>query len=354
MSALIYHCPTPFETESGFVIERPEVAYRTWGALSEARDNVVLVCHALTGDTNADDWWAPFFGPGRLCNPEHYFIVCANVLGSCYGTTGPRSLNPATGEPYGSRFPRVTLRDSVRLHRQLLDALGVSGVEVAVGGSLGGMQALEWGLLDARVRRLALIAIGPAHAAWQIGISEAQRQAIYADARWQGGDYAADDPPNDGLAAARMMAMMSYRSPALFAERFGRAEQSPDEFEIASYLRYQGAKLAARFEAASYVRLTQLMDSFDPGAGRGPLADVLGTVAQPTLVVGVRFDVLYPPEDARTLAELLPNATYAELDSDFGHDAFLADAERLHELMLPFLHEHDLLTPDSSLTPTLR
>jgi homoserine O-acetyltransferase len=342
---LIHRCAEPFETESGFVFERPVIAYRTWGALSEARDNVVVVCHALTGDTDAADWWAPLFGAGRVCDPERHFVLCANVLGSCYGTTGPRSIDPATGQPYGGRFPRVTVRDTVRLHRHLLDVLGVRGVEVAIGGSMGGMQALEWGLLDERVRRLALIAIGPQHTPWQIGISEAQRQAIYADARWHGGDYPPDDPPVDGLAAARMMAMMSYRSPALFDERFGRGVCDADVFEIESYLRYQGAKLADRFDAASYVRLTQLMDSFDPAAARGPLADVLGAVAQSALVVGIRSDVLYPPADARRLAALLPHATYAELDSDFGHDAFLADAERLHDLMAPFLRAHDLLAP---------
>lgn len=336
--------PEPFVTESGFVFERPEVAYRTWGRLGAARDNAVVVCHALTGTPDAADWWGGLFGPGRPLDPARHFIVCANVLGSCYGTTGPRSADPATGQPYGTRFPVVTIRDTVRLHGRLLDALGVEGVALAIGGSMGGMQALEWALTDARVRAAVVVAAGHAHTAWQIGISEAQRQAIYADPRWRGGDYPPDDPPAAGLAAARAMAMMSYRSPALFQARFGRARQAddPDAFAVESYLRHQGRKLVGRFDALSYVRLTQMMDRHDAAAGRGTPEAVLGALGVPLLAVGLSSDVLYPPAEVRALATLARHGAYAELETPFGHDAFLVDFEALACAMAPFLAAHGL------------
>jgi homoserine O-acetyltransferase/O-succinyltransferase len=337
--------PEPFVTESGFAFERPEVAYRTWGRLNAARDNAVVVCHALTGTPDAADWWAGLFGPGRLLDPERHFVVCANVLGSCYGTTGPRSVDPASGAPYGGQFPVVTVRDTVRLHGRLLDALGVEGVACVIGGSLGGMQALEWALIDPRVRAAVVAATGHEHSAWQIGISEAQRLAIYADPRWRGGDYPEDDPPAAGLAAARAMAMMSYRSAELFAGRFGRAPQDgdADTFAIESYLRYQGQKLAGRFDACSYVRLTQMMDRHDVAAGRGTAKAVLGALDVPLLAVGISSDVLYPPEAPRRLAALARQGEYAELDTPFGHDAFLVAFEQLNEAMTPFLRAHGLL-----------
>jgi homoserine O-acetyltransferase/O-succinyltransferase len=337
--------PDSFHTESGFTFERPEVAYRTWGSLNAARDNAVVVCHALTGTPDAADWWPGLFGPGRLLDPERHFVVCANVLGSCYGTTGPRSVDPATGRPYAGRFPIVTIRDTVRLHQRLLDALGVEGVACTVGGSMGGMQALEWALMDGRVRAAVVAAVGYAHSAWPIGISEAQRQAIYADPKWRGGDYPPDDPPAAGLAAARAMAMMSYRSPQLFHERFGRALQDgdPEAFAIESYLRYQGRKLVGRFDAVSYVRLTQMMDRHDAAAGRGTPEEVLGGLEVPVLAVGISSDLLYPPSEPRALAALARHGTYVELETPFGHDAFLVAFEQLNEAMAPFLHEHGLL-----------
>ncbi|MFN3595856.1 MAG: homoserine O-acetyltransferase [Rubricoccaceae bacterium] len=341
----IYRFSEPFVTESGFVLERPEVAYCTWGRLGPARDNAVVVCHALTGTPDAADWWGGLFGPGQPLDPGRHFIVCANVLGSCYGTTGPRSVDPATGRPYGGRFPLVTVRDTVRLHGRLLDALGVEGVALALGGSMGGMQALEWALTDGRVRAAVVVAVGYAHSAWQIGISEAQRQAIYADPKWRGGDYPPDDPPAAGLAAARAMAMMSYRSPSLFQDRFGRARQDgdPEAFAVESYLRYQGRKLVGRFDAASYVRLTQLMDRHDAAAGRGTPEAVLGALDVPLLAVGLSSDLLYPPAEPRALAALARRGAYAELETPFGHDAFLVAFAQLAEAMRPFLAEHGLL-----------
>ena len=346
-----------FTTEAGARLPDVDVAYRTWGTLNDAADNAVVVCHALTGDADAASWWPGMVGPGRVVDPARHFVVCANALGSCYGTTGPATLDVsasrpgrASGRRLGSRFPRVAVRDQARLHARLLNHLGVRGVALAVGASMGGMQALELALVDReagpdRVRRLVLVGMGAAHSAWAIGLSEAQRLAIRADARWQGGDYDASDPPAAGLAAARGMAMMTYRSPALYAERFGREPHEPrfepddPRWAVESYLRYQGAKLAARFDAGSYVRLTEAMDGHDVGRGRGreDAATALGGLRADALCVGISSDLLYLPAESRQLAAQLPGGRYAELVSPFGHDAFLVDGDALDALVWPFL-----------------
>ena len=338
-----------FTTEAGARLPDVAVAFRTWGALDADAANAVVLCHALTGDSDAAAWWPGLLGPGRVADPERHFVVCANALGSCYGTDGPATTD-ADGRRLGSRFPRVTVRDQARLHARLLNRLGVRGVALAAGGSMGGMQALELALVDReagpdRVRRLVLVGMGAAHGAWQIGIGEAQRLAVRADGRWRGGDFPADDPPEAGLAAARAMAMMTYRSPALFDGRFGREPHEPrfepgdPRFAVESYLRYQGAKLAARFDAGSYVGLTEAMDTHDVGRGgnREDAAAALARLGADALCVGIASDVLYPPAESRRLAEALPAGRYAELDSPFGHDAFLVDFEALDALVRPFL-----------------
>lgn len=347
----------PFVTERGDTIPDVTVAYRTWGTLNAAADNAVVVCHALTGDADAAAWWPGLVGPGRLVDPGRQFVVCANALGSCYGTTGPGTLD-AEGRRLGSRFPHVTVRDQARLHARLLDHLGVRFVALAVGASMGGMQALELALADQeagpdRVRRLVLIGMGARHGAWQIGISEAQRMAIRADPRWRGGDFAPDEPPAAGLAAARAAAMMTYRSAALFAERFGREPHAPHRepddprYAVESYLRYQGQKLVGRFDAGSYVRLTEAMDDHDAGRDRGGAERALGRLTADALCVGISSDVLYPPAESRALAALLPNGRYAEFDSPFGHDAFLVDFEALDALVRPFLSDVGFLAANS-------
>jgi homoserine O-acetyltransferase len=370
-----------FTLESGAVLHDAPVAYRTWGRLNARADNAVVVCHALTGSADVSDWWGDLLGPGRALDPERDFVVGLNVLGSPYGTAAPVTENLATGAPYGADFPRVTIRDTVRLHRRVLDRLGVREVALAAGGSMGGMQVLEWAFekkdagdpgnkpsSEPFVQALAPVAVGGRHAPWQIGWSEVQRQAIYADPRWQSGRYPLGDSPTSGLAAARMMAMVSYRSYASYQARFGRermnaeptaaavshgsstgddaqrpqrgrtaqnstASKQPGDapFAVESYLRYQGRKLAARFDARCYVRLTQQMDTHDVARGRGTYRDVLRRIEQPALVVGIDSDVLYPPAEQRALAEHLPNATLDLLSSPHGHDTFLIDTERLNE-----------------------
>ncbi|MEM1042900.1 MAG: homoserine O-acetyltransferase [Bacteroidota bacterium] len=339
-----------FVTDAGATLDRPTVTYGAWGRLNDGADNAVVVCHALTGSPDATDWWGPLIGPGCALDTDRYFVVCLSAPGSPYGALSPRATDPATGRDYGSTFPRFTVRDSVRLHRAALDALGVRGVALAIGGSLGGMFALEWGRYPGFVRAVAPVAVGVRHEAWAIGWNEAQRQALFADAAWAGGDYDPATPPRAGLAAARAVAMLSYRSPAAFAERHGRRAMPDDPglFAAASYLRYQGAKLADRFDAACYVALTHTLDSHDAtrSEGDGGLADI--TV--PALVVGIDSDVLYPLAEQEALAAALPDATLGVVRSPYGHDAFLIEFDQLGTLLRPWVERHAASPSTEALT----
>ncbi len=323
--------------EQGGRLASVRVGYRTWGTLDRDGANAVVVCHALTGSADADLWWTRMFGPGRALDPDKDFVVCTNILGSCYGTTGPTSLDPDTGRPYLGTFPAVTVRDMVRLQHAAIGSLGVRRVRMVIGGSLGGMQALEWALMYPDVvESLAFIASTARHSAWCIGLSEAQRAAIFADPRWRDGRYDLADPPSAGLAAARMMAMLSYRSQASFEMRFGRRAQTEDLFAIESYLRYQGQQLVDRFDPATYVALTRAMDTHDVSRGRGDVDDVLRSIRQPTLVVSIDSDVLYWPWEQREVASLVPNARLAVMDSPHGHDSFLIDVDRVSDIVADF------------------
>jgi homoserine O-acetyltransferase len=323
--------------ELGGRLAAVRVAYRTWGTLAPDGANAVVVCHALTGSADADLWWTRLFGPGRSLDPERDFIVCSNILGSCYGTTGPAELDPATGTPWLGTFPAITIRDMVRVQHALMTALGVKKVRMVIGGSLGGMQVLEWALCYPElVEAVVFIASTARHSAWCIGLSEAQRQAIYADPRWKDGRYDPAHPPASGLAVARMMAMLSYRSQPSFEMRFGRRPQTEDLFAVESYLRYQGEQLVDRFDPATYVALTRAMDTHDVSRGRGDFEDVLRSIRQPTLVVSIDSDVLYWPWEQREVASLVPNGRLAVMDSPHGHDAFLIDVDRLDEMVCDF------------------
>jgi homoserine O-acetyltransferase len=342
----------PFLLESGARLERLQVAFRTWGRLSPAGDNAVVVCHAFTGSADADRWWTRMFGPGRALDPDRDFVVCANILGSCYGTTGPASIDPATGNPYLGRFPAITVRDMVRVQGELCRALGIRGIRTVIGGSLGGMQVLEWALLfPDLVRSIVPVANSARHSAWAIGLSEAQRQAIAADPRWAGGRYDPADPPTAGLAAARMMAMCTYRGFASFEERYGRRPQSDDLFAMESYLRYQGQQLVDRFDAATYFALTRAMDTHDVARGRGEFEAVLRGIRQPALVVTIDTDVLYVPEEQRVMAQHMPAARLERLESPHGHDAFLIHVDELSAMVADF---RDRLEGRSTTRPAAR
>lgn len=337
----LYHrLAAPFELESGETLPEVVIAYRTWGNSENAFQHAILICHALTGSADVDAWWPGMIGSGKAFDPSHDFIICANILGSCYGTTGPVSRAPGqaadTGERYRANFPTITVRDMVGVQRELLDHLGVQVLELVTGPSLGGMQALEWALMyPERVRSVVAIGVGGKHSAWCIAISEAQRAAIRSDPEWRDGFYEDDAGPTAGLAAARMMAICTYRSWRSFEQRFGRAK-SGDLFAVQSYLRHQGNKINQRFDANTYVLLTQVMHTHDLARGRGEYAEVLARLTQATLLVAVSSDALYPPHEQECLAGLLPNARYRVLASEHGHDGFLIETRALAALIADF------------------
>ncbi len=329
--------PGPFDLESGARLPSLTVAFRTWGRLDPEGGNAVLVCHALTGSPDLERWWSPLLGPGRALDPAHDFVVCSNVLGSCYGTTGPATERPDGAGRWGGSFPDVSVRDMVRVQAALLDTLGVRRLRLVLGGSLGGMQALEWAAtLPERVAAIAPMAVSARHSAWCIAFSEAQRQAIFADPRWRGGSYPAHDPPEAGLAVARQIAMCSYRSRESLERRFSREPAGDGRFAVEGWLAHHGRALVERFDAASYVALTRSMDTHDVGRGRGGVREALARVRVPALVVSIDSDVLYPPPEQRELAEALPEGRLATLRSPHGHDAFLIEGDAVNGLLAGF------------------
>lgn len=331
-----FESPEVIHLEYGAKLQGARVAYRTWGT---PRPEAVLVCHALTGNADADDWWEGLFGQGKTLDPDKDYIISSNVLGSCYGTTGPTSYPGGSVDWYGSRFPTVTIRDMVQVQAALLDHLGVKRLKLVIGGSLGAMQALEWAaMFPDRVDAVAAIAAGATQSAWAVGFSEAQKAAIEADARFRDGFYLPGDGPDDGLAAARMIAMVSYRGPDSFETRFGR-RQTEEGFEVQSYLRYQGRKLVERFDANTYLGLVEAMDSHDLGRGRGPLEKALAAIDVPTLAVGITSDVLYPIAEVRALAGALPNCRYETLVASHGHDSFLIETDDLNRIVMKFARD---------------
>ena len=345
----------PLELLYGGKLDHVAVSFETYGELNAKGDNVVLVCHALTGSAHVagrhhseevPGWWDPLIGPGKPIDTQRHFVVSSNVLGGCYGTTGPSSIDPGTGRPYAISFPRYTIRDMVRVQKRLLDLLGATRVAAVIGGSMGAMQVLEWGVMYPEfVRSLVPIAIGARHSAWAIGLNEVARRAITSDPQWRGGHYPLAEQPEAGLGLARAVAMLSYRSFDSLEAKFGRERVDASRsllgvgFEIESYLSYQGVKLVKRFDANTYLYLTRAMDDYDLAEGRGRLSDVLASVTAPTLVMGINSDVLYPEAEQRGLVEQLPNARYARINSPHGHDAFLIEFPQVAAQVRRFLEE---------------
>jgi len=342
-----------FTTQRGFVFPQVRVRYKTWGKLNKKKDNVMIVTHALTGNADLASWWGTMLGPGLPFDTDKYLIICANLLGSCYGTTGPRDLNSETGKRWGMSFPDVTVRDSVMLQLDLVkDALGATKIKTCIGGSLGGMQCVEFALCGGDfVESIVAMACGGRHHAWQIGISELQRQALVRDPNWQNGDYEQDSRPLDGLSVARQIAMVSYRTHAVYEKRFGRQKTKPEIFDVESYLNYQGEKFLSRFDALSYYVLTRKMDTHDVADGReGSYEEILRSIKQPTLVLGFDSDLLYPNVEQKELADLIPNSQLRIIESPEGHDAFLLEQGHVGREIQTFLRKSgiDPVMPQSS------
>lgn len=327
------------ECERGAVLENVAVAYETWGNLSPARDNAIVICHALSGDSHAVGWWERLVGPGRAIDTERYFVIGTNALGGCQGTTGPTSL-AQDGRPYRSRFPAITVGDMIEVQVRLVRHLGIDRLLGVAGGSMGGMMALEWTLREpGLVRKAWITASAAAHSAMQIGYNEAARQAIMRDPKWRGGDYPDSDPPLGGLAVARMLGHLSYLSEASFERKFGRRLQrelfqgaDPDQFQVEGYLAHQGEKFTRRFDANSLIVLSWAIDRYERSSLVGSQTEYLFT--------SFTSDTLYPSHQSRALHEMALAAgclsAWHEIDLPFGHDAFLLDGEHQGRLVREF------------------
>lgn len=360
-------CDQPFTFKSGQVLPGFTLRYETYGTLNATGDNAILICHALSGDHHCagrhhpDDrkpgWWDNLIGPGKAVDTDRFYVICSNCLGGCVGSTGPSSINPATGRPYGIDFPFVTIHDMVRAQKMLLDHLGVQTLHTVIGGSMGGMQVLQWGILyPSFVRRMLAMATTAREGAQAIAFNEVGRQAIMQDPAWNRGDYPRDGGPRVGLAIARMMAHITYLSDASMDRKFGRRRKADAanrdaytfdiQFEVESYLRHQGQSFINRFDANSYLYITRALDQFDLAQAYGSLETAFAPVQAETLVVGFTSDWLFPPDQNRTIALSLlragKRASYAELSTDLGHDSFLLESEELYALVRGFLErEHE-------------
>jgi homoserine O-acetyltransferase len=337
----------PFVLDSGGMLCPVTLHYAWYGAMNEARDNVILVCHALSGSARVGDWWSDLLGPGKPFDTSRFCVLGINVIGSCYGSTGPTSRNPVTGGPYGGDFPVVSIKDMVRAQAKLLDHHGIDKLHAVVGGSIGGMQALAWAAsFPERVQRCIAIGAVPL-TAMGLALSHLQRQAIRSDPAWRGGHYAPGEQPVAGLALARAIATCTYKSDDLFRERYGRrpdrAGEDPTKdhahrFDVAGYLDLQGRRFIERFDANSYLVISRAQDTFELGKDPGEEAEILRKVRAHVLLIGITRDWLFPPEDVRGLAERMQaagvSATYAQIATNHGHDGFLAHPELLGPLLV--------------------
>lgn len=368
----LYDEENPLKLESGKLLPRVQVAYQTYGSLNENGDNAILICHALTGNAHAagildgeeydkestpdllrqyskiyankPGWWDPLIGPGKVFDTEKYFVICQNFLGSCYGTTGP--LSEINDKRYGADFPVVTVRDMVRVQKKLIDFLGVKKLKTITGGSLGGMQVLEWLILYPQLVETSIpIATSIAHSPWAVSLNQAAREAIRADAIFNNGNYT--EQPHKGLALARRIAMITYRSYDSFGNRFGRERMnaggsydSSNKFQIESYLDHHGDKLLERFDANTYITITFAMDYHDLSKDRGDMREILNSIKQPTLALGISTDVLYPAKEQQEYIQNISNGSYAEIQSIHGHDAFLIEFDQLTKIIGDFMMKY--------------
>ena len=369
----LFNFNDPFIFETGEEFSPIQVAYQTYGTLNSEGTNAILVCHALTGNAHAAGtlneietdnnsnpdflkkyseqnlgkvgWWNDLIGEGKTLDTNKYFIISSNVIGSCYGTSGSVSIKNMFHRKYGMDFPTVTVRDMVKVQRKLLEHLGVNKLKTAIGGSLGGMQVLEWAIMYPEILESIIpIATSAQHSPWAISINQAARQAIKNDQNWNNGNY--KEQPKDGFALARKIAMISYRSFDSFEEKFSR-ERISDKlgeldtnniFQVESWLNHHGTKINERFDANTYLYLSDAMDLHDVTLNRGSLKEVLGKIEAPTLAIGISSDILYTPEEQQEIADLIPNGIYSEIKSIYGHDAFLIEFEQMDKMISKFLN----------------
>ena len=329
----------PFELECGYVLSELTIAYDTFGEMNAERSNVIWVCHALTANSDVADWWPHTVEQGCFLDPDKYFTVCANFLGSHYGTTGPLTVNPQTGEPWYGDFPLITVRDMVRVHQLLAEYLGIERVKLLIGSSIGGFQCLEWAVMQPDfAQKAAFIATTPRTLAWASGFNESQRMALECDPTF--GERSAE-AGLAGMAVARSIALLSYRGG--MAYNISQEDADPDNASfnrrVLSYQRYQGEKLRRRFNAYSYYRLSQAVDSHNLGRERGKVEDVLKTIKAKSLVVAITSDIIFPPEDHDILVANIPDVTYRTIDSVFGHDGFLVEHKLLNDIILDFIKD---------------
>lgn len=345
--------------DSGATLSPVETAYETYGRLNERRNNAILIAHAFSGDAHAagvsreggqTGWWDNMIGPGKGFDTNKYFVICSNVLGGCRGTTGPASVNPAAGEPYGGNFPGITIADMVRLQKRLVDHLGIERLLAVAGGSMGGMQALQWAVsYPGSVAAVLPIASTARHSAMQIAFNEVGRQAIMSDPDWRDGHFYGQPLPARGLAVARMVGHITYMSDESMRQKFGRRFREKDgpgfdfsaDFEVESYLRYRGSQFVTRFDANSYLYITKAMDYFDLAAGQPSLAAALAPARARFLVISFTSDWLYPSYQSLEIVSALrsrnQDVAYCELPSNYGHDAFLVEVGEQTDLVRGFL-----------------
>lgn len=331
MERQLFTHTSPITLEIGGTLPKVDIAYNTFGTLNADKSNVIWFCHALTANSDVMDWWASFLSDGKTYDLSKYYLVCANIVGSCYGSEGPLTVNPETGKPYHSTFPEVTVRDMVKMHILLRKELGIEKIHTLYGGSLGGYQALEWAVEEPDVfENLVLLSTSAKESAWGIAIHTAQRLAIETDTTWQD---AQDTAGSAGLKTARAIGLLSYRNYETYVRTQTDDEPKLDNFRASSYIHHQGNKLVKRFNAYSYWILTKSLDSHNLARNRASIEVALGSIKAKTLVIGISSDMLCPVSEQQFIQEHIPNAEYVEIDSPYGHDGFLIEGQTISEIV---------------------
>lgn len=320
-----------FELESGEFLSGFKLAYQTFGTLNKEGSNVIWIVHALTANSNPIEWWPGIVGSEKVINPEEHFIICANSLGSHYGSTNPLDIDPETGQKYYHDFPMLTNRDIVKSFITLKNHLGINKIDTLIGASLGGQQALEWAILEPNgIANLVLLATNAKHSPYGIAFNESQRLAIKADSTWKENK---DNAGQQGLLAARSIALLSYRTNKGYDVTQQDFDDKLDDFRASSYQRYQGEKLVKRFNAFSYWVLSKAMDSHNVGRNRGGVEEALSTIKSKTIVIGIDSDFLFPTSEQKKIAQFIPNASYREISSNLGHDGFLTESKTVSKII---------------------